>query len=394
MIDQKQIKSLTVLGWNFFLHWLKAGKNFILRKKENQAEKFKGYFKADWITALKPEEAELIYNLGKCTVCGICDEACLPSFYSQGKFLGPEHLVACAGRSQPEFISDLDDFFRCTLCAKCDNICPPQVKISELARLMRKWIFRVEPSETWAIFPEVKKNLDQFGNPFGKEKPVPEQSQTNNGVILFLGCREMAEGNPEQWIKLIESLGISAKVISGVCCGGLLEEIGAEGITPGWEKLLAHNPQKIITICPHCFYSLSKKLPEKIELKFILELIPEGLKISEKPKEPVVYFDPCFLSRKMNLGELPRRMMKNLGMELIEMEQNSILGDCCGAGGGLFWYDPVMAKRISGKKIQQAKALGAKTILTECGLCQNLLQKANSENNIEIKRLTELFFKP
>ena len=392
MIDRKQIKSLSVLGWNFFLHWLKAGENFVLRKKENQAEKFKGYFQADWITALKLEEAELLYNLGKCTVCGICQDACLPAYLSSGKFLGPEQMVCCSGRSQPEYIYDLDDFFRCTLCAKCETVCPEQVKITELARLMRKWIFRIEPSETWAIFPEVKKNLDQFGNPFGKEKSLTTKNQANSGTLLFLGCKEMVEGNPEQWVKLIEKIGVSAEFVSGICCGGLLEEIGAEGINPGLEKLLAKNPRQIITTCPHCFYSLSKKLPEKIEIKFILELIPEGLKISEPAEPPVIYFDPCFLSRKMNLTELPRKITQNLGMELVEFKENREQGDCCGAGGGLFWYDEEMAARIAERKIKQAKELGAKTILTECGLCQNLLQKVNSGNNIKIKRLTELFF--
>jgi len=399
MIDAKRVKVLGVLGYNFGWHLLRS---LIPHKKENQAGKFKGYFQKDWITAFTKEEIELVYNFSNCTVCGLCPVACLPGRMSRGSFLGPEHLAACAGRSQPEYIYDRDDFFRCTLCAGCEPACPEQVKISEIAWLMRKWVYRVEPSQIWSLFPEFKKNLDQFGNPFGKEKTVPGKSGfapeagrafDHNKRALFLGCREMVKGEPEKWMAFAQKIGIQAELITGVCCGGFLEEIGAEKIAPGLEKLISANPQEVITVCPHCFYRLSRKLPNAIRVKFILELIPEN--VSGKPGANTgraMYHDPCFLGRRMGMMDLPRNIIKQLGYELLEFSRSKELAECCGGGGGLPWYDPEMAARISKQRVSEAKKLGAKMIITECGLCRELMQKAGEEDKIEVKRLTELLF--
>jgi Fe-S oxidoreductase len=387
MIDIERIKALSVLGYNFGLHLLRS---VIPRKKEDQAEKFKGYFQKDWINAFTREEIELIYNFENCTVCGLCPETCLPSALSNSKFLGPEHLITCAGRSQPEYFADIDDFFRCTLCARCEQTCPEEVKISELALLMRRWIYRVNPSEFWSIFPEVKKNLEQFGNPFGKEKPVSQKMTGKSKSVLFLGCREMVKAEPSRWIELADKLKLNAELVSGVCCGGFLEEIGAENLSPGLEKLLARNPGEVITVCPHCYYQLKKKLPESIPVKFILEMIPESIEPGTGKAQRALYHDPCFLGRKMGIIDKPRALIKRLGYELIEFSQSGMLGECCGGGGGLFWYDNEMAQRISGQKISEAKKLGVNLILTECGLCKELMQKAGEADKIEVKRISEL----
>lgn len=387
MIDLKEVKSIGVLGWNFGLHILRS---IVPRKKENQAEKFKGYFSKDGIAAFKKEEIDQIYNFQQCTVCGLCQEVCIPSWVSQGKFLGPEHIAACAGRSQPEYISDADDFFRCTLCGRCEPACPEEVKISELAWLMRRWIYRVDPETTWSLFPSVKKNLDRFQNPFGPEKPVKDTGIGKDGRVLFLGCRETALGEPEKWVELVKRFGIEASLVSGVCCGGLLDEIGAENLSPGLEKLLSQNPQEVITTCPHCFYHLKKKLPDRIKVKFIMEVIPENLSAPVKLSGPVVYHDPCFLSRKSGMAELPRNLMKRIGLNAVEFSQSNSLADCCGGGGGLFWYDIGHAAKIAARRVQEAQKLGAEMILTECGICKDMLEKA-AGGKIKVKRLSELF---
>jgi len=390
MIDDKQIKALTVLGWNFGIHWLKWAKNLAIGAKVDQAELFKGYFSKDWITSFRKEEVEQVYNFQKCTVCGLCQEVCTPSWVSEGKFLGPEHIAACAGRSQPEYISDIDDFLRCTLCGRCENVCPEQVKISELSWLMRKWIFRVDPGTVWGQFPEVKKNIEQSGNPFGQEKSVKAADAGTGGRILFLGCREMALGEPDKWVELAKKFKLEAKLVSGVCCGGLLSEIGVEDYNQGLEKIIAQNPAEIVTVCPHCHYHLKKKLPDQIKVKFIMELIPENMAPAQKPDGKAVYHDPCFLSRKMGIAELPRQLIKKAGIDLLEFSNSPGLPDCCGGGGGLPWYDPGQAGRIAERRVAEAQKLGAQMILTECGICKDLFEKA-SKGKLKIKRVSELY---
>ena len=86
----------------------------------------------------------------------------------------------------------------------------------------------------------------------------------------------------------------------------------------------------------------------------------------------------------------PRAIISKLGYQLVEFSQNKNLAECCGGGGGLFWYDPEMAERVSRKRVEEAKKMGAEMIVTECGLCLELMQKAAAKDKIEVKRLTEL----
>jgi len=389
-MDKKQLKSLSVLGWNFALHLLRS---LIPKKKKNQAEVFKGYFQKDWISAFSPEEIKLIFNLENCTVCGLCDQSCLPALLGEGKFLGPQYLVSCSGRSQPEYIFDLEHFLYCTLCGKCEQVCPQEVKVAELALLMRRWIYRIEPEKLWECFGEVKENIERYKNPFGKGKVEPESKIKKGASILFVGCFEEARGEPKRWQELLSKLGIDAQLITGICCGGFLEEMGAQEIDFGLTKLVELEPKEIITICPHCFYTLNRKLGNNLQIKFILELLADKkLAFNQKLAQPVIYFDPCYLSKKSGLIELPREIIRKAGWEMIEYPESKELADCCGAGGGLYFYDREFAKKIAKRKISEAVSLGAKTVLTECGLCKELLSCALKDYSIKVERLSQVLF--
>ena len=214
--------------------------------------------------------------------------------------------------------------------------------------------------------------------------------QTGSGKnILFPGCREMALGEPEKWAKLLQKAGIEARLVSGVCCGGLLEEIGAENFNIGLENLVAQNPETVITTCPHCFYNLKKKLPTGIQVKFILEMVPENMALAEKPGK-AVYHDPCFLSRKSGMSGLPRLLLNRNGVSLLEFAENGDRGDCCGGGGGLPWFDMAQANRVALRRVEEAVKMGAETILTECGICKDLLTQAG-QGKVKVRRVSELY---
>jgi len=386
-MDQKQLKSLAVLGYNFALHILRS---LIPRKKRNQAEIFKGYFKSDWISAFSSEEQELIFNLEACTVCGLCNQVCLPASLGDGRFLGPEHLVSCAGRSQPEYIFDLDDFYHCTLCGKCEEVCPEEVKISQLALLMRRWIERVNPERFWEIFPGVKENLERFGNPFGKPRESFSDKPEPGARILFAGCYEQVFGEPGRWQELLKSQGIETALVDNLCCGGILEELGVNRFNSGVDKLLAFKPAEIITICPHCYSALKKKVSEQVPVRFILELAEEGG--AELAGKRVLYFEPCLLRDFPELEEKALKLLESLKAELVEYPEEE-QGDCCGAGGGIIFYEQDFAHQLAEKKVQQAKKTGAEIILTECTLCQNLLSAPAKEQGLRVDRLSRVLIR-
>src|SRR4030042_1551043 len=135
----KQLKSLSVLGWNFGLHLLRA---VIPRAKEDQAEKFRSYFRPDRITSFTPEEHKAILEFETCTLCGICSSHCRVMAISTGKFLGPEPLAACASRSQPDFAADASSLYLCAVCGQCEPDCPELVPVARMAMHMRNLIRR------------------------------------------------------------------------------------------------------------------------------------------------------------------------------------------------------------------------------------------------------------
>jgi glycolate oxidase iron-sulfur subunit len=95
--------------------------------------------------------------------------------------------------------------------------------------------------------------------------------------------------------------------------------------------------------------------------KLILELgLPEKLK---RKSEKISYHDSCHLRHTQGIAEEPRKILKSLpGLELPEMAEADI---CCGFGGSFSVFHAPDSSEISGKKLENALAVGADGIA--CG---------------------------
>ena len=58
--------------------------------------------------------------------------------------------------------------------------------------------------------------------------------------------------------------------------------------------------------------------------------------------------------------------MNKLGLELKEMWRRGHDSLCCGAGGGVLQNRPDLAKKFAANRWHEAKATGAKVIITAC----------------------------
>jgi Fe-S oxidoreductase len=91
--------------------------------------------------------------------------------------------------------------------------------------------------------------------------------------------------------------------------------------------------------------------------------------------------------------DIPREILKSIpGLELVEMYRNRESAWCCGGGGGVREAYPEFANWTAMERIREAKAVGAKALVTACGWCRRQFMDGmeKSADKIEVYDIVEL----
>ena len=288
--------------------------------------------------------------------------------------------------------------FECTLCGNCDRWC--SLKNTEHTRAFREYLLKhgVEPMKEHSSLVASLKN---YGNPWFQPRTarnrwtkglnIPKAAPGKQEVLFFAGCTS-AVTKP-----LNRSLVATAKLLQRAdvkfatmgqdepCCGSTLLRVGQ---TDAFEELSADNVKKfeslgikkIITACPGCYVTLKKsfeKSGSKIEATHaaqeIAKLIKDGKLNIRKSTERMTYHDPCHLGRLGGVFEEPREIVR-AAATLVEMPNNRYESRCCGAGAGLQSAFPKLSRELASKRVAEAKATGATTLVTSCPFCETQLR--------------------
>tara|TARA_X000000368_G_C23022684_1_gene708738 strand:- start:362 stop:1138 length:777 start_codon:yes stop_codon:yes gene_type:complete len=169
------------------------------------------------------------------------------------------------------------------------------------------------------------------------------------------------------------------------------------------EVMNAYNVKRIVTTCPHSYNTLKneyKGLGGKYEVlhhtEFITELLEEEkLKITGNLNgKKITYHDPCYLGRANNVYDLPRELIKYLGVELVEMKRSKRLSFCCGAGGAQMFKEAENgSQEININRTEEALALNPDIIATGCPFCNTMITdgvKLVNEGAAEVLDIAEL----
>jgi len=156
------------------------------------------------------------------------------------------------------------------------------------------------------------------------------------------------------------------------------------------DLLKKNNVKKIITVDPHTTYALKILYPKytdvDIEVHTYFEVLDtlNDLKVKKADSDlKVTIHDPCFYGRYLEVSEVPRRLLKRLGIKIVEVGNRGKLTVCC--GGPLESLYPSLSKQIGYRRVQELRKTG-QPVVAMCPICHVSLKR----NGLETVDLSEL----
>jgi len=355
-----------------------------------------------------------------------------------------------------EFTEEVRDVIMpCITCGQCSAQCENKIPTVDVIEALRAACVEagVPMIDKHNL---IKRLVRERNNPYGgaaeerfkwaKDAGLDKYIDNKDAKIgYYVGCtagyRQMDVA--VSTCKLLEKLGINFTLIAEeVCCGSPFFRTGAVDVA---QELMNKNLEsfkhleEVYFSCAGCYKTFTldypkwmaegEKLPFKTShaLEKISELITEGkitFKANAELKGKVItYHDPCHLGRHVALEieqdmikesknlmfdmrkigqkieewyELPRVILKQLekdvGMKFVEMYRIKLHSMCCGAGGGVRAGYPDFSLRTASLRADEANAVGADILSTECPFCKTNLSDANNmyEHGLSVMGLLQI----
>jgi heterodisulfide reductase subunit D len=344
-----------------------------------------------------------------------------------------------------EFTEEVRDvILPCITCGQCSAQCENKVRTVDIiealrAACMESGIPMIDKHEL------VDKLVKERNNPYGGAanerlkwaKDAGLEKFINNKdakIAYYVGCTasyrqvEVAIATA----KLFEQLGMDFTLVDDeVCCGSPFFRVGAVDTAQELMKKNLEafkNVEMVYFSCAGCYRTFTidypkwmaenEKLPFKTQHAFeLVARLVQQEKIKFKPNKElkgkvVTYHDPCHTgrhfavdmeqemieksdnlmmdSRKIKQAieawyEVPRIILRKIeedvGVVFKEMYRIKLDSMCCGAGGGVRAGYPEFSIRTASLRCDEANAVGADILTTECPFCWRNLSDANEMYN-------------
>lgn len=313
-----------------------------------------------------------------------------------------------------------DTVWACTSCGYCEWACPLQITFVDKLVGMRRYLTLEEsdfPAEAQIAF----KGMERQGNPWNLAQAdrakwaegleVPTLADNPEAEYLFwVGCAGSYDAAGQRvsqsLVKLLKAAGVSFAILGTEesCTCESARRLGNEYLfytatEANIELLNGYGVKKVITNCPHCLNTLKNEYPSfggTFEVvhgtELVAKLMAEGkLKLEQTVDVDLTYHDPCYLSRYNGQVAAPRAILEAIpGVKLTEMEKKGEATMCCGAGGGRFWLEEHLGKRVNHARFEQALETKAGTVAVACPFCNVMMNNAAGETGHESVATTDI----
>lgn len=336
-----------------------------------------------------------IYTCNR-TRCGFCREERpvyrikgYETYSCRGKMLVARGLLEGLLEPTEEMAEMLE---RCLLCGYCHARCA--LKNSDIITAMRGQMARegliakARRENTSRILEEGRFFDSQISTEIVGETP------------FYIGC--LYRSRPRELstvFSVLNRLDIYPRVGEEKCCGYIVEATGLidefEEAKKNFQEALAERKgDPILTLCPTCTLTLKEDYRMPVEHAIVAvhrRLIESDIAKKLKPLNlKATYHDPCHLGRMLGIFEEPREILKQVGVELREMEHNRYFSTCCGGGGGLRAIDDKLSIEIGKNRVRDALNVGVEIIVTTCPTCESTLLRASGRLSNQIEKFIDV----
>jgi Fe-S oxidoreductase len=376
-----------------------------------------------------------------CAECGRCDRVC-PAFNS-GFALSPKALIhglkhvvresvgsGQNGKKLVGAVASADAIWACTTCGSCMERCPVFNEHIPVIVEMRRHL--VSEGEIESGLQDVLMNLTRYGNSFGNSPrarakwtqgldfTIKDARKVPVEYLWFVGDHASFDPRLQEITRGVARVFARAGVDFGILyegeqnAGTDARRAGEEGLSEmlrekNLKVLNKSRFQKIVTTDPHTYQALKHEYKENGNsglngrpvlhyTQLLSQLLEVGaLTVHSGGEGRVTYHDPCYLGRYNGIYAEPRRVLKRLGLELVEMKRNRSMSYCCGAGGGRMWMEDAagITERPAESRVKEAASIpGVDTLVVSCPkdfvMFQDAAKTADLEGKLGIKDTIEL----